>query len=172
QLFRWASFTAAPAALWWAALSPLTLGEGPPGRATAATLAALERPVFTVLVALALLGAMYGIESPWRTWLSHGGAVLARLSFGALLLHLPLNKGLLAARLAPVQLDRQNAIFEWFGVAVVSYMAALPLALLVEIPAQRLYRELTALLTKPAPVPKTGMDKTDMGPTQCNRTNS
>lgn len=61
--------------------------------------------------------------------------------------------------------------------AVVSYMAALPLALLVELPAQRLHKELTALFTKP-PVEvepnnnKTGMDKTDLCPKQCNGTNS
>ncbi|XP_034827888.1 O-acyltransferase like protein-like [Maniola hyperantus] len=177
KVFRWVSIAAAPAALWWAALSPLTLGEGPPSRATAATLAALERPVFTVFVALALLGAINGLKSPWRTWLSHSGTVLARLSFGALLLHMPLNKSLLAARLAPVQLDRQNAIFEWFGVAVVSYAAALPLALLVELPAQRLYKELTALWSRPVQEPnnnnnKPALDKTDLCPTQCNGNNS
>ncbi|XP_045539295.1 nose resistant to fluoxetine protein 6 [Papilio machaon] len=144
QVFRWVSVCAAPVALWWAALSPLLVPAGPPPRAAAAALAALERPVFALLVIVALLGAINGVKSPWRTWLSgRGWAFCARLSFGALLLHMPLNKALLASRLTPIQLDRQNAIFEWFGVAAISYAAAFPLALLVEIPVQRLHRELT-----------------------------
>ncbi|CAH2052519.1 unnamed protein product, partial [Iphiclides podalirius] len=111
QIFRWMSVLAAPLALWWAALSPLLLPAGPPPRGAAAALAALERPVFAFLCSVALLGAINGVRSPWRTWLSgRGWAVCARLSFGALLLHMPLNKALIAARLAPAQIDRQNAL--------------------------------------------------------------
>ncbi|XP_059045951.1 nose resistant to fluoxetine protein 6-like [Achroia grisella] len=84
----------------------------------------------------------------WRGW-----ATCARLSFGALMLHMIINKSLVAARLAPTQLDRQTAILEWFGVAFVSYMAALPLALLVELPAQRLHRALTARTGAPPAAP-------------------
>ncbi|OWR54852.1 hypothetical protein KGM_207137 [Danaus plexippus plexippus] len=151
QLFRWVSVAGAPAALCWAALSPMALGAGPPNRLVAALLAALERPIFLLCVTLALLGAIHGIKSPWRTWLSHSSAALARLSFGALLLHMPLNKALLGSRLTPTQLDRQYAIYGWFGVAVVSYAAALPLALLVELPVQRLYKELTLIFRKKPP---------------------
>ncbi|XP_023942009.2 O-acyltransferase like protein [Bicyclus anynana] len=149
--FRWSSVAAAPAALLFAAWSPLVLGEGPPRRAVAAVLAAVERPVFAGLVALALLGAMHGVKSPWGTWLSSGGTVLARLSFGALLLNIPVNKWLLAARLAPSQIDRQNVIFEFLGAAIASYLAAVPLALLVELPVQRLHKELSALCSRPPP---------------------
>lgn len=37
---------------------------------------------------------------------------------------------------------------EWFGVSVLSYLAATPLALLVELPAQRLHKEITFLLER------------------------
>ncbi|CAG5047420.1 unnamed protein product [Parnassius apollo] len=111
QIFRWLSVLAAPFAVWWIALSPLLLPAGPPPRGAAAALAAFERPVFALLVVVALLGAINGVRSPWRTWLSgRGWAIFARLSFGALLLHMPLNKALLAARLAPAQIDRRNAV--------------------------------------------------------------
>lgn len=40
-------------------------------------------------------------------------------------------------------------ILEWFGVASVSYLAALPLALIVELPFQRLHKALQQL-KKPA----------------------
>ncbi|XP_028174036.1 O-acyltransferase like protein-like [Ostrinia furnacalis] len=155
--FRWAAWWAPWLALWWVALSPKLLGAGPPARAAAAALAAGERAVFAIFVATALLGAMHGVKSPVRTVLSwRGWAVLARLSFGALLLHMIINKSLLAAQLAPTHLDRTTAILQWFGVAAASYMAALPLALLVEIPVQRLYKELRAPRTPPEPerVPK------------------
>ncbi|XP_068623694.1 O-acyltransferase like protein-like [Battus philenor] len=143
-VFRWVSVAAAPLAMWWAAFSPLLVPAGIPPHGAAAALAALERPVFALLVCLALLGAINGVKSPWRTWLSGSGwAVFARLSFGALLLHMPLNKAWIASRITPSQIDRSNAIFKWFGVAAVSYAAALPLALLVELPVQRLHRELT-----------------------------
>ncbi|XP_072934077.1 O-acyltransferase like protein-like [Epargyreus clarus] len=164
QVFRWVSVLGAPAALWWAALSPLALGAGPPPRGVAAALAALERPVFIACVAVALLGAINGIRSPWRSWFAAGGTVLARLSFGALLLHIPLHAALLAQRLAPAQLDRPNAILEWFGVACLSYAAAVPLALFVEIPAMRLHRELTASPLRPRtldPPADKPSDKTD-----------
>ncbi|CAH2093331.1 unnamed protein product [Euphydryas editha] len=142
KIFRWASIGAAPAATAWVALSPMLLGAGPPNRLAAAALAALERPIFVALIAIALLGAINGVDSPWRRLFSSGGTVLARLSFGALLLHMLFNKSLLATRLAPVQLDRPSAINDWFGVATISYAAALPLALLVELPVQELYKQI------------------------------
>ncbi|CAF4804007.1 unnamed protein product [Pieris macdunnoughi] len=149
KTFRWFCICAAPAAVCWAGLSPLAAGSHLPARLTAAALAALERPVFVLLVLTALLGAINGVKSPWRTWLSHMGAVVPRLSFGALLLHLPLNKALLASRIAPIQLDRSHAIYEWFGVGVIAYTAAIPLALLVEFPALALYRELRRVTVRP-----------------------
>ncbi|XP_046964162.1 O-acyltransferase like protein-like [Vanessa cardui] len=173
NIFRWVSVYSAPAAMCWVALSPLLLGAGPPNRLAAAVLAALERPIFVTLVAVALLGAINGIDSPWRRWMSRGGAVLARLSFGALLLHMLFNKTLLATRLAPAQLDRQSAIMDWFGVAVISYAAALPLALLVELPAQQLHKEIKKLNEKSTNSKSTdkpkSLDKTDICSTQqCN----
>ncbi|CAH2986496.1 unnamed protein product [Chilo suppressalis] len=132
----------------WGVGGPAWGVGGPAWDAAGAALVAGERVVFALLVAAALLGAMHGVQSPVRSVLSwRGWAVLARLSYGALLLHMIINKSLLAARLGPAQLDRPNAILEWFGVAVASYLAALPLALLVEIPVQRLYRALRATTT-------------------------
>ncbi|VVC88286.1 unnamed protein product [Leptidea sinapis] len=148
KVFRAVSVLCAPAALGWAALSPRLLGGGVPHPMAAAALAALERPVFVLLVTVALLGAINGVKSWWRTWLSHFGSVAPRLSFGALLLHLSLNKALLATRLQPIQLDRPHVFFQWFGVGVLSYSAAIPLALLVEFPTQRLYKEVTELINK------------------------
>uniref|UniRef100_A0A2H1VKS3 SFRICE_016604 n=1 Tax=Spodoptera frugiperda TaxID=7108 RepID=A0A2H1VKS3_SPOFR len=166
QIFGWLSVAAVPVAAWWVAVSPLALGRGPPARLPAAALAALERPVFSFFVAMALLGAMNGIPSAVKRCLSWPGwAAWARLSFGALLLHMPINKSLVAARLMPSMLDRQAAISEWFGVAAVSYMAALPLALLVELPAQRLVRALRperAARAPSAPPARAPADKSDL----------
>lgn len=153
KLLSWMSVISVPTAVWWVAGSPLLLGHGPPERLGASALAVFERPVFAFFVAFALLGAMNGVESAVQRVLSWSGwSCWARLSFGALLLHMPLNKALVAARLLPSHLDRASVIMEWGGVAALSYLAALPLALLVEIPAQRLHRALTrrAPRTNPA----------------------
>ncbi|CAG9791133.1 unnamed protein product [Diatraea saccharalis] len=155
--FRWAAWWAPWLALAWVSFSPRMAGAaegGAPGRMAVAALAAGERAVFALLVAIALLGAMHGVNSPVRRVLSwNGWAVLARLSFGALLLHMIINKSLLGSQIAPIQLDRQQVILEWFGVSVASYLAALPLALLVELPVQRLYRALRDPPPVSAPTP-------------------
>ncbi|CAB3245513.1 unnamed protein product [Arctia plantaginis] len=165
KMFSWLSVLAVPAAMWWMLFSPLFLGRGPPNRLAAAILAAIERPVFAFFIALALLGAMNGVESAARRMLGWSGwACWARLSYGALLLHMPINKALVAARLFPSQLDRRTVIVEWFGVATVSYLAALPLALLVEIPVQRLHRAIqraSARAPHSVPVP-TPQDKANL----------
>ncbi|CAH0713386.1 unnamed protein product, partial [Brenthis ino] len=152
RVFRIVSVCAAPAAaLLLVLLGPLgTVSVGDPGgapRLYAAALAAAERPAFAALVAVALLGALNGVKSPWARWLSLG-APLARLSFGALLLHMLLIKSFLASRFAPPHLDRQIVYIEWFGVSALSYLAATPLALLVELPAQRLHKEIISLLQR------------------------
>ncbi|CAK1552423.1 unnamed protein product [Leptosia nina] len=161
KTFRWLSICAAPAAAWWAGLSPLLAGGGLPQRLCSAALAAFERPVFVFFVIVALLGAINGIKSPWRTWLSHMGSTVPRLSFGALLLHLPLNKALLATRIAPIQLDRPHAIYQWFGVGVIAYAAAVPLALLIEFPTQALYRELRRARSAQKPTTDPTQEKLD-----------
>ncbi|XP_052751686.1 nose resistant to fluoxetine protein 6-like [Galleria mellonella] len=151
KVFRWASVAATPLAALWVGASPRLLRGRPPPRAAAAALAAVERPVFVLLVVLAMLGAINGVRSPVRSVLAwRGWATCAQLSFGVLMLHMIINKSLVAARLAPTQLDRLTAILEWFGVAFVSYLAALLLALLVELPTQRLHR---ALSQPPPPAP-------------------
>ncbi|XP_041971566.1 nose resistant to fluoxetine protein 6-like [Aricia agestis] len=142
KIFSWVSVVAIPMIVVWAALSPRLLAPGPPPRLGAALLAAFERPVFGALAALGMFGAIQGVDSAIRRVLS-GGAVLARLSFGALLLHVPINKAMLGASLRPAQIDRFQFFVEFFGVSAMSYTLAVPLALLVELPAQRLYRELT-----------------------------
>ncbi|XP_038212221.1 O-acyltransferase like protein-like [Zerene cesonia] len=161
KLFRWISILSAPAALWWAAVEPLLAGGDARG-AQANALAAYERPVFLLFVVLALLGAINGVKSPWRSWLSHLGGILPRLSFGALLLHLPLYKIFLATRTAPIQFDRWSTPFEWFGISVVSYIAAIPLALLVELPAQTLYKELTTRRREEHDPTREKLDRNDM----------
>ncbi|KAM3957874.1 nose resistant to fluoxetine protein 6 [Aphomia sociella] len=159
KVFRWVSVWSTPLAAWWVASSPLLLGARVPSRVAAAALAAVERPVFVLFVVLACLGAINGIKSPTRSVLAwRGWRTCARLSFGALMLHMIINKSLVAARLAPAQLDRQTAILEWFGVAFVSYLAASPLALLVELPTQRLQRALTERPRSPAPAAHTEAD--------------
>ncbi|KAG6458584.1 hypothetical protein O3G_MSEX010927 [Manduca sexta] len=111
KVFRWVSVWSVPLAVWWVPLSPLMLGAGEPARGPAAALAALERPVFAAFISIGLLGAMHGVQSPFSEVLSwRGWSVPARLSFGALLLHMPLNKALVGARLTLTQLDRQTAV--------------------------------------------------------------
>ncbi|CAG9126561.1 unnamed protein product [Plutella xylostella] len=163
--FRWSSLAAFPLAVLWAALSPRLLGAGPPPRAAAAALAVLERPVFALGMGVAMLGALHGVRSPWRSGLSWAGwAPLARLSFAALLLHMPINKSVVASRLQPKQLDRFTAVFEWCGVAAISYLAAVPLALLVEIPAQRLHAALTRARAAPRVQPETNNNTVEKTP--------
>lgn len=57
----------------------------------------------------------YAIPAAVRRCLSWPGwASWARLSFGALLLHMPINKSLVAARLMTSQLNRQTAVIQLF----------------------------------------------------------
>lgn len=79
QIFGWLSVAAVPVAAWWVAVSPLALGRGPPARLPAAALAALERPVFSFFVAMALLGAMNGI--PCEYYFDYGRAHVSLPTF-------------------------------------------------------------------------------------------
>lgn len=141
----WLTRASAPAAAVWVAAGPPLLlwavgGEGATGVA-GAILAGSERTVFSLLVAAALLGALHGVHTPWRDWLSWSGWRLpARLAFPVLLLHMLLNKLLVASRAHLTQLTRMSAIYEWGAVYVLSFILAIPFALLVELPPSRLYR--------------------------------
>ncbi|CAH0713384.1 unnamed protein product, partial [Brenthis ino] len=138
------SVVALPAAAVFMALAPAALGAGPPRRAAAAALAALERPVFIVLIAVALFGAINGVDSLWRRALA-GGRVAARLTYGAYLVHNCFITAVCATRFTPSHLDYKTVFTETLGVLALSYAAALPLALLVELPVQRLYNEIKNL---------------------------
>lgn len=156
---RWATGAGAPLATLWVLLSPQVVMSAPPGGWVWAVTAAIERPVFSLLVGAAVLGALRGAGTPWRSWLAWSGWRLpARLSFAVLLLHMPLHKWVAAGGGAGAAgIYRLSVIQQWGGAAVLSYLVAFPLALLVELPPARLLRALTQSRTPP---PSRTPDKT------------
>ncbi|GBP20829.1 hypothetical protein EVAR_14555_1 [Eumeta japonica] len=123
-----------PLAVAWVMLSPLLVGGGPPAPLPPRRWRRSSGPCSGFLWR----------SAPWRDWLSWSGwRVPARLSFSALLLHMLVDKTLVAGRPQPSEISRASVLVEWWGVTALSYAAALPLALLVEMPAVRFWRDIT-----------------------------
>ncbi|CAH0595009.1 unnamed protein product [Chrysodeixis includens] len=120
---------------------------------------ALERPVLALLAAVLLFGAYNGTSNKgiknkvpktqttgflrhvfsWRGWYA-----LGRLSLAAVTLHWCLNTMVAASSLTPITSDALHMVAEWLASAVLAYLLAVPVTLLVDIPFQKFHSALTA----------------------------
>ncbi|XP_047538474.1 nose resistant to fluoxetine protein 6-like [Vanessa atalanta] len=113
-------------------------------RAATALYVAVERPVFAVLAALMLLGFANNVDNyfhrlaAWRGW-----AAMGRMSLSVLMLHWLINMQLAGARRTLTEVNILNIGADLLSTWWWTHVAALPLTLLVESPAQR---TLTALI--------------------------
>ncbi|XP_041971567.1 O-acyltransferase like protein-like [Aricia agestis] len=143
QVFRWVAMLAAPSIVLWILVWPCIHPLGPPTRLRSALLAGLVGPVMCLLTAILIIDQLQESDSLFRRFLSSRVfSVLARLSLPVLLVHFPIARVQLAAKDWPEHLNLFKLTFNAFGVWAMSYTAAAVLALLVELPTQRLYREL------------------------------
>ncbi|XP_022831944.1 nose resistant to fluoxetine protein 6-like [Spodoptera litura] len=105
--------------------------------------ATIDRPVFVTLTAFAMYGFINKIDSVWWKFLSwRGWEILGRMSLSIYLIHWLIALMLLAQRTN----TNRAAVFDigchWLGTIFLSYCAAIPLHLLVELPAMRFLQSL------------------------------
>ncbi|XP_075984171.1 uncharacterized protein LOC142981915 [Anticarsia gemmatalis] len=108
--------------------------------------AAVERPVFTALVALLMYGLINKVDSllwkfsSWRAW-----QILGRLSLSIYLVHWLPALTLVAARNHATEVSISAITGHWFTTIIITYSAAVPLHLLVEVPIMRFLQSVTLI---------------------------
>ncbi|XP_041972318.1 nose resistant to fluoxetine protein 6-like [Aricia agestis] len=145
KVYRFVARWSVPSILVWVVLWPSVHPQPPhrPTRLRYALLTGLTGPVFCLLVAVIMMEILLGGKKCLRRFLTGNVySVMARLSLPVLLVHFPIARVQLIAQDRPVHLSSFRLIFNMFGVWAMSYAMAAVLALLVEVPTQRLYREL------------------------------
>ncbi|KAJ8710950.1 hypothetical protein PYW07_008192 [Mythimna separata] len=110
---------------------------------------ALERPVLSLLAGGILLGMLNGLEG----WLKHlmawrGWQAMGRMSLSVLMLHWILNLSLAASRPQPITTSLFSVVVDWAATSAASYALAVPLTLMLEMPAARC---VTALVLRREP---------------------
>ncbi|XP_026737187.1 O-acyltransferase like protein-like [Trichoplusia ni] len=120
---------------------------------------ALERPALALIGAVLLFGVYNGTSKKdnknkvpntqttgflrhvfsWRGWFP-----LGRLSLAALMLHWCLNTMIAASSLTPITSDALHMVADWLATTVLTYLLAVPVTLLVDIPFQKFYSALTS----------------------------
>ncbi|XP_063896371.1 nose resistant to fluoxetine protein 6 [Helicoverpa armigera] len=116
-----------------------------------ATYTALERPVLSLLAGGIVFGMVNGLEGwlkqifSWRGW-----SALGRLSLSVLLLHWCINLSIAASRPQPIHSSLLSVVVDWLATSCLSYAAAVPLTLLLEMPALRTLNSLLLLKHKQA----------------------
>nr|XP_021193723.2 nose resistant to fluoxetine protein 6-like [Helicoverpa armigera] len=112
---------------------------------------ALERPVLSLLAGGIVFGMVNGLEGwlkqifSWRGW-----SALGRLSLSVLLLHWCINLSMAASRPQPIHSSLLSVVVDWLATSCLSYAAAVPLTLLLEMPALRTLNSLMLLKHKQA----------------------
>ncbi|XP_064074426.1 nose resistant to fluoxetine protein 6-like [Vanessa tameamea] len=140
--FVWLTHMSIPLHVMWILAGNRMLQHS--SRAATALYVAVERPVFAVLAAMTLLGFANNVDNhfhrlaAWRGW-----AALGRMSLSVLMLHWLVNMQLAGARRTLTEVNILNIGADLLSTWWWTHVAALPLTLLVESPAQR---TLTALL--------------------------
>ncbi|XP_050552811.1 O-acyltransferase like protein-like isoform X1 [Spodoptera frugiperda] len=107
--------------------------------------AALERPVLSLLAAGILLGMINGFEG----WLKHvmawrGWHAMGRMSLSVLMVHWCINVNIAASRLQPTTVSLLSVLVDWVATSFFSYVVAVPLTVMVEMPVQRVVTSLLA----------------------------
>nr|CAB3511244.1 unnamed protein product [Spodoptera littoralis] len=104
---------------------------------------ALERPVLSLLAAGMLLGMINGFEGglkhvlAWRGWHAMG-----RMSLSVLMVHWCINVNIAASRLQPTTASLLSVVVDSVATSFCSYMVAVPLTIMVEMPVQRVVTSL------------------------------
>ncbi|CAH2052521.1 unnamed protein product, partial [Iphiclides podalirius] len=104
-----------------------------------------ERPIISAIAALLLYGAANNLDNCFRRLFSwHGWQLPARLSLSVMMVHRVINMQLVATRTAAVRTSVASIVLDGAVTTFLSYLLAVPLTLLVEMPVQRTF---TALFT-------------------------
>ncbi|XP_053616970.1 O-acyltransferase like protein-like [Plodia interpunctella] len=136
KLLRWLFRVYFPLGLAWV-FSGVWL-QAYDSRLITAVHAAFERPVFTALATVAIFGLCNGFEGVDRDLFCWWGwRTLGRLSLPALMLHWCVNMLLAAARPQPLPTSPFDLVSDFVSTWVLTYLLAIPVSLLVELPVQR-----------------------------------
>ncbi|XP_045539299.1 O-acyltransferase like protein [Papilio machaon] len=109
-------------------------------RRSTATYIAIERPMFSALSALLLYGSTDKLDNCYRRFMAWSGwQVPARLSLCVLVLHRTINITLVAIRTAAVTTSVFAIATDVIITMFASYLLAIPLMVLVEMPIQRTF---------------------------------
>ncbi|CAG5014932.1 unnamed protein product [Parnassius apollo] len=101
--------------------------------------AAIHRPILGVIIAFIILGLVLRIENVQLRLLEWDGWVVpSKLSYCAYLLHLNIVHILLGARTQLGHVSFFYVVINHLGIVFLSYLAAIPLSLMVEVPFNRL----------------------------------
>ncbi|CAH0595007.1 unnamed protein product [Chrysodeixis includens] len=99
---------------------------------------ALERPLLSGLCGIVMFGIFNGLEGwlkslfAWRGWQAMG-----RMSLAVLAVHWCVNMFVAASTHQPVHASLLSVIMDWLATSCFSYALAIPLTVMVEMPAQR-----------------------------------
>ncbi|XP_072934084.1 O-acyltransferase like protein-like [Epargyreus clarus] len=115
-------------------------------RPAVALYAALDRPVFALIIVICMIGFFYRIDAPiWRLLTWRGWQVLSRMSLSILMVHWGFNLTQMAIKTTLSRASIYEIGGHWFTTIFMTYLTSLPLHLLVELPLQRF---LQALFTR------------------------
>ncbi|CAB3260129.1 unnamed protein product, partial [Arctia plantaginis] len=104
-----------------------------------ATYVAIERPALSILGGLVVIGMVNGLEGwlkhflAWRGWYAMG-----RMSLSVLAVHWCINMTIAAARAQPISSSFLSVVRDTITTGWFSYIVAIPLTTMVEMPVQRL----------------------------------
>ncbi|CAG5047435.1 unnamed protein product [Parnassius apollo] len=105
--------------------------------------AALERPVFSLIIVVALLGFINKVDSLWWQFLSWDGwRPLSRMSLPILLVHWSYNLTQIALNTNLTEMSIFAVSGHWLLTLALTYVTSLPLHLLIEVPMMQFFKAL------------------------------
>ncbi|XP_047996863.1 nose resistant to fluoxetine protein 6-like isoform X2 [Leguminivora glycinivorella] len=111
---------------------------------TVSAYATIDKPTYAVIMAVFILGCVFKVDDICRSVIEWPGwVVLSRLSLSALLMHVMVNRVLVANRLYPLNASIANVMADGISVSVLTFLLSLPLCLMVEYPFIQLYKKAT-----------------------------
>ncbi|CAH2052527.1 unnamed protein product, partial [Iphiclides podalirius] len=110
-------------------------------RLVTAVYAALDRPVFCVLIVVAMFGFIHKIDNAcWRLMSWSGWRPLSRMSLSILLVHFCYNLTQVAIKTNLARTSIYEIGGNWFVTIFMTYLTSLPLHLLVELPLHMFFK--------------------------------
>ncbi|KOB66051.1 Uncharacterized protein OBRU01_21041, partial [Operophtera brumata] len=145
RIFRWAYSLAPILMVCWIVAGNWVRDITNPG--FTATYAGLERPVLSILAATILLGLFNGMTGFYQNWFSWSGwHAMGRMSLSVLMIHWLINTCIAASRPQPISTSLLDVVstpyhdsgtVDSVATAAMSYIASIPLTLMVEMPMLR-----------------------------------